>query len=541
VLIAVLTVGMVWNLWTFAVLFFVGALSIVNRQLLKYMLLHSFDLYLQDFMALLMCICEGVLRWEELQSGAAAFQFANYSVMHLLIIVCVQTCDGYRIANWMKRAAIIIAIGAYCKIFWTALFLSGADFEGVEDVMIPIPWAWHHQTMSVRGQMVQSAFNIVILFISKAIFQMKYANCVVAATYPSITWMGEGIREKIRSSLERTRTVTMSLNIYKQSLMQKIELYLHEDNDMLHVLFAQPTADRIERYYFSIWNICAGSALFAAFVTSTVLSVWSAVIALEFCCLLFLLLGLCTFDLKMVRFHFASFDLYYKLFEWALYIMADTHWSILSKDMDAVLWLDFVLRDAMTTLVIFYIIFIDSYQISHRFKIALMMLILSWILYHALCILNRILTFNPSQTWSDHEVELPILPFLRIPISLQSTMLNAIGMFLLFMFKQLLLMWLHPNKAVFQVYPNTEWIGDKAKDDNEVEIVEGGSEIDENDDDEVEIVEEADGADADDEVDGDENDELNADEKDRDKRISEAPAEKNKEEAEQKYENTTDG
>merc|ERR1712096_118969 len=133
------------------------------------------------------------------------------------------------------------------------------------------------------------------------------------------------------------------------------------------------------------------------------------------------------------------------------------------------------------------------------------------ILYHALCILNRILTFNPSQTWSDHEVELPILPFLRIPISLQSTMGNAIGMFLLFMFKQLLLMWLHPNKAVFQVYPNTEWIGDKAKDDNEVEIVE-----------------EADEADEDDDVDGDENDERKTDEKDRDKRISEAPAEKNK-------------
>ena len=117
--------------------------------------------------------------------------------------------------SWVKRSAVFIAIVSYCVTFWKALFLLGADFEGVEDILWPIPWAWRDQTMSVHGQMVQSSFNVVVLFVSKAIFQINHAGCVVAATYPSITWMGakQAVRDKISSSIERSRTFTMSLDI----------------------------------------------------------------------------------------------------------------------------------------------------------------------------------------------------------------------------------------------------------------------------------------------------------------------------------------
>ena len=124
--------------------------------------------------------------------------------------------------------------------------------------------------------------------------------------------------------------------------------------------------------------------------------------------------------------------------------------------MHGVQWLDFVLRDLMVTWAMLYTIFIDSYQISHRLKTTMLLLIILWTAWHAICVLNRILTFDPTQTWDDYKVELQ-LPFVRVPVSLQSMMLNALVMFLLFMLKQLYLMIKYPNRAVFQLYPDTAW------------------------------------------------------------------------------------
>ena len=76
---------------------------------------------------------------------------------------------------------------------------------------------------------------------------------------------------------------------------------------------------------------------------------------------------------------------------------------------------------------------------------------------------------------------------------------------------------LHPNKAVFQVYPNTEWIGAGTKDDDVEE------ETDDNDDDEkAGIVEET-------------------EDEEEQKCVSKALAVEDKEEAEQKYEDHMDG
>ena len=109
-------------------------------------------------------------------------------------------------------------------------------------------------------------------------------------------------------------------------------------------------------------------------------------------------------------------------------------------------------------MIIVYVVCIDALNIKHKYKVSVLAILIFVIMYFAICYMNRTTITNPTEVWDDHDVTLPVLQF---SIGLQSTMLNSLCIFLIFMGKQLVLMLLHPGHAVMQVYPKTQWIDDQ--------------------------------------------------------------------------------
>ena len=166
-------------------------------------------------------------------------------------------------------------------------------------------------------------------------------------------------------------------------------------------------------------------------------------------------IGLCTFHMKMMKYYAQSFDLYYKLFNWGVYIFADILWHQGERDMDSYKWCEYTLRSSIITMIIFYVVCIDAYHISHKYKVRALLVLVGTILYFQFCIFNQIYTLNPNESWDDHELFVPVF---NIALSLQTLLLNSLVNFIIFVGKQLILTMLHPNKAMIQIYPRIEWI-----------------------------------------------------------------------------------
>ena len=106
-------------------------------------------------------------------------------------------------------------------------------------------------------------------------------------------------------------------------------------------------------------------------------------------------------------------------------------------------------------MIVLYIICVDAYHISHKYKVRALIVLIILILYYQICILNQLYALSPNRTWEDQEI---VIPVLRISVSLRALMLSSLSNFIIFIGKQLTLMLLHPNKAVLEVYPAVQWL-----------------------------------------------------------------------------------
>ena len=204
------------------------------------------------------------------------------------------------------------------------------------------------------------------------------------------------------------------------------------------------------QFHFSKSNTVSISILFVSISLSSIFSIYIAEMTSELLCILSLLIGISTFDLKMVRYYLVSFDFLYKLFNWTLYMFADIIWNDIHSEMSTLRWTCYALKGMIFTMMILYISCIDAYQIPHRYKVRALIVLVGLIGYFQICTLLQVYSFNLGKAWSDTEV---VIPILKISISLRSLMLNSLNNFILFIGKQLVLMLLHPNKAIMPIYP----------------------------------------------------------------------------------------
>ena len=239
--VTVTIVGALSRWWLFAALYMVGFISILDWPLLKYMVGHSFDLYVQELCAVAWIVCATALQMDYLgQDVLRWFHHVCGNFYSIVAIMTYQCFDGYHVANWIKHIMIGIAVMAYG--FYFVLELYDPQFE---DILIPAPLI--KQTISIRGISLIATWNIIVLFVKRIIFQITASDCILVATYPTMNWVREEIKQRIASSMDRTRTVTMSLDIYKQSLTQKLDLFLLDTRDMLHLWFTHRIAHKIQQ------------------------------------------------------------------------------------------------------------------------------------------------------------------------------------------------------------------------------------------------------------------------------------------------------
>ena len=168
-----------------------------------------------------------------------------------------------------------------------------------------------------------------------------------------------------------------------------------------------------------------------------------------------LLIGLMTFDLKMIRYYLTSFDSIYKLVNWSLYVVADIIWNGAQRDMDAFDWLQCISLDIIFTSLVVYVVLIDSYQISHKSKTRAMSVSILISVYGQMCILSQVYALNPNENWEDNEV---LLPVMKIWLSMRALMVTSLGNCIIFLVKQLALTVRYPNCCALPVYPKIDWV-----------------------------------------------------------------------------------
>ena len=138
----------------------IGMISILNYQILRYMLLHSFDLYLQELSAIMIFISSMILYWDDLSVKRISNQPASFAAILLL-----QCFDGYHCTNWIKIAAVCMVSLTY---IWESIQLlySIATYEDVADVYFIIPLLG--QPVSVKNMRLVAQFNIIVLYLKKS-------------------------------------------------------------------------------------------------------------------------------------------------------------------------------------------------------------------------------------------------------------------------------------------------------------------------------------------------------------------------------------
>jgi len=192
---------------------------------------------------------------------------------------------------------------------------------------------------------------------------------------------------------------------------------------------------------------------------SSFFALWSVSIIYEVICIALLSIGLSTLNIKMLKYYLKTFDLYYKMVMWALYIAADFVWwnTSLSLDyeMNALMWVNYALQRVMFTIIIIFILCIDAYHITHKYKVRAFTVVMVLLVYFLFCMFTQVHALNPTKQWHDR---LHFVPVLGKHVSLKALLMAPLLNLIIFTCKQFILIILHPNKAMLQVYPSIRWI-----------------------------------------------------------------------------------
>ena len=105
----------------------------------------------------------------------------------------------------------------------------------------------------------------------------------------------------------------------------------------------------------------------------------------------------------------------------------------------------------------FFKFFVRTHESTNRkFKIRTLLILLCCICYSWACKLNQVYEGRLGKSWKDEQITV-----FKLSLSLKSLLLNSLSNLILFIGKQSILMWLHPNKASLEIYPRTKWVDSK--------------------------------------------------------------------------------
>ena len=430
-----------------------------NCSVARYTLRHSFDLHFILFNQVVMSICVWVF-W--ITQKVSAFHHTFWSAVSLFALWATFfsfNLEAIPSSHRAKQLWTMWTVFVPCQIFFKTLYnRTDNNYNGIEVHIESLD-----VTISLRAILLMSVFNSAIFWFKKLILMTKYPNCILVATYPRVIWMNSGMRQQTLSSFgrRRTRAASISLDIYKQSMVQGMDIFLFEDDSVAHKLCNPETAEQLHRIHFSKHSligiiIAAAATLFAIPLSINILAIVS-----ETCCIIILLVGPFTFDVEMMKAYLKSFDFWYKWFNWTMYLRAYSIWTNRLYDMDGLAWTEFALRNFAITLTMLYIFAVDAYHAPERNKKRALFILILVAMYFYVCIVSRLHFLHPSERWEDWEIELPLM---QVDVSLRGMMMSSMGNFIIFMVKQLVVMALHPGVAAFQLYPKITWIGEEEED-----------------------------------------------------------------------------
>ena len=452
-------------------LYLVGAAFVWNYAVLRYAFQHSFNLYIICITCIFQVICQWIFKavHDDLYDGL----FARIC-LHLAIIVAfplLYTQNGLRLHHRAKQ--IVIFVVALSTFWVTVQYVLFGPYPEYEDVVIHTPTL--DIDISLESLMLIGQWNISVFWFQKFMLITLHPNCILIASYPQIIWMNSGSINTVmnsirgfepnsvghdRASLQRSERISsMSVNIYEQSVSQKANVYLMEDNSIAHIICRMKAAKRVHHIHFSKMTVPLFVSLFLLTMWGIRNGIHTLTVILQILLVGVLLIGLFTFDVEMMRFYMKSFDFWFKAFYWALFSAADGTLNGLEKaNEEDIEWIAYMFRKCIFTVLVFYVICIDAYHVSQRFKKAASVISLMLAVYCQVCIALQVNAFSPQEKWDDHNI---VISKMGIELSLRSTMMNSLGNFIMFMTKQLVILFMHPGTAAFQLYPKIEWTEDQ--------------------------------------------------------------------------------
>ena len=440
-----------------------GALT-WNYSALRYTLRHSFDLQFILFNVMVMSINSFVCMIVKNNSELKCILMGAWFLFIICLNLLMFNLEAVPLSHRFKQIIVLLHVLSILGMLLPHLYKhDGSEvFDGVEldirslDVNVPL-----------RDMYTMVEFNNLVFWVKKLILITKCPNCILVATYPRIIWMNSGMRQQTLSSIGRRRAFrarTMSLDIYKQSVSQRTDIFLFNDNSIGYRFFTPQTAEKLHQIHFSRWSV-VGIVLFAlASAIAILLNIGVLAIVLETCCIVILLIGPFTFDAEMIKFYLKSFDFWYKWFNWTMYLCGYFIWSNRQHNMSGTAWTEFAFRNLAITITMLHIFSVDAYHVSDRKKKRALLVFILIAIYFHICIVWRLHFMNPTGRWRDWEIYIPLM---RIKVSLRGMMMNSMGNLIIFMVKQLVLMIKHPQVAALELFPKVAWTSEDEEDHQE--------------------------------------------------------------------------
>ena len=429
-----------------------------NRSVIKYSLKHSFDLKFILFLHLVLCVCNVAFRIDQKSSAMHCIVLGLRFLFGLCLTLSTFSLEAVPWPHRFKQILLIFQVLIWARNFLNNLYnrnMDAAPKTGVEMHIDSLD-----VTISFRDIILMCYFNQSVFWFKKLVQTTKYPNCILIATYPRMIWLDETMRQQTLSNIGRRRAATMSLDIYKQSISQRTDIFLFDDDGIAKKLFSLETATRIHQLHSSKWNL-AGIAIVICAMFAILFGTHILAIISETCCIAILVVGPFTFNTEMMKVYVKSFDYWYKWFNWTLYLCAYSVWTNHQHDMNGTAWTEFALRNLVITITIFYIFSIDAYHVPERKKKRALLILILTAAYFYVCIVWQLYFQNPAKDWEDLEIQIPLM---QVEVSLRGMMMSSLGNLIIFMIKQLALMVAHPGAADFGLYPEIKWIGDERED-----------------------------------------------------------------------------
>jgi len=213
--------------------------SILNLSLLRYKVVHSFDLYMHGLGQVVVGICEALLRRSSMHQAIDIAFTIGSGLRGIVTVLIAHSLDGHRCAVWVKASVYILFL--FLTAFRMSRYGETRDANGFQDLNFTLPLI--AQSISVLQIRRVALLNNALLFFKLVVFQLKHRNCILIGMCPGLSWMNDGVREKLTMSIEKAfdRALTLSLDIYKQAMQQQIDVYLDQNRDISHV-FLRPAA-----------------------------------------------------------------------------------------------------------------------------------------------------------------------------------------------------------------------------------------------------------------------------------------------------------